>query len=191
MVYPNNGEAHRISGCWVSDSEYVVALDVAKQIWRLTLGSGIAFSLVPPAASMFSHRFIALGGAVLTKTQTGYSLATCMAGCSASATDQDVYFAFGSDMLTYKRLLPCRDASVLHVNPLDLKQTPAETCAVAEFNRLAYAMQYELSFLCRQSTGVISMSLTLDPDAAMRITARDSSMLVTGNTSRHLSMYAQ
>jgi hypothetical protein len=188
VVYPNNGAAHRISGCWISDNVYLVALDVQQQIWRLTLGTSIGFSLLPAAGTVFSYRFIVLGGAVLTKT---HSLATCMSGCSASTTDQDVYFAFGNDVLTYKRLLPCRDANLTHVNPLELKQAPAETCAVAEFDGSTYSMQYELSFKCKQSTGVVSMSVTLELAAAMRITARDTSMLVTANTSQQLSMYAQ
>jgi hypothetical protein len=127
IVYPNNGKAHRISGSWISASEYVVALQEQQQIWRLTLGTGIAVSLLPPQNSLFSYSFVALGGALLSKTAAGYSLTTCMAGCSASATEQDVYFAFGRDMLTYKPLFPCIDSKITHVNPLDLKQAPAET----------------------------------------------------------------
>ncbi len=188
VVYPNNGAAHRISGCWIADNVYLVALDVQQQLWRITLDTSIGFSLVPPAGTMFSYRFICLGGAVLTKT---HSLVTCMVGCSASNTDQDVYFAFGSDMLTYKRLLPCRDPNLPHVNPLDLQQAPTETCAVAEFAGSTYWMQYELSFQCKQSKGVISMSLTLELAAVMRITARDTSMAFTANSSQQLSMYAQ
>ena len=191
IVYPNNGQAHRISGCWISDSAYIVVLEDQQQIWRLTLGTSIALSLLPPQATMFPYRFIALGGAVLTKTLAGYSLTSCMAGCSASTTDQDMYFAFGSDVLAYKRLLPCRDSNVAHVNPLDLKQAPAETCAVAELDRATYSMQYELAFKCKQSAGVVSMSVTLDLAAVMRITARDTSMLFTGSATQQLAMYAQ
>ncbi len=140
---------------------------------------------------MFSYTFIAFGRAVLTKTLTGYSLGTCMTGCSASTTEQDVYFAFGSDTLTYKRLLPCRDSNLPHVNPLDLKQAPAETCAVAEYNRSTYSMQYGLSLKCKQATGVVSTSVTLELGAVMRITARNTSMVITANSSQLLSMYAK
>jgi hypothetical protein len=45
-------------------------------------------------------------------------------------------------------------------------------------------MQYELSFRCKQSTGVVSLSMTLELAAVMRVTARDTSMLVTANTSQ-------
>ena len=78
-----------------------------------------------------------------------------------------------------------------HVNPLDLKQAPAETCAVAELDRATYSMQYELAFKCKQSAGVVSMSVTLDLAAVMRITARDTSMLLTGSATQQLAMYAQ
>jgi hypothetical protein len=191
IVYPNNGQAHRISGSWISDSEYIVALEDQQQIWRLALDNSISVSLLPLQNSMFSYTFITLGRAVLTKTLTGYSLGTCMAGCSASTTDQDVYFAFGSDTLTYKRLLPCRDSNLPHVNPLDLKQAPAETCAVAEYNRSTFLMQYALSFKCKQATGVVSTSVTLELGSVMRITARNTSMLITANSSQLLSMCAQ
>jgi len=191
IVYPNNGQAHRISGSWISDSTYIVALEDQQQIWRLTLGTGIALTLLPSADSMFSYRFFSLGGAVLTKTLTGYTSTTCMPGCRRVTTDQDAYFAFGNETLTYKRLLPCLDTNVSHVNLLDLRQTPAQTCAVAEFNRSTYYMQYALSFKCKQSTGVISMSLTLEVGALLRITAKDTSLLVTSEASQLLSMYAQ
>ena len=191
IVYPNNGQAHRISGSWISDSTYIVALEDQQQIWTLALGTSIALSLLSPADSMFSYRFFSLGGAVLTKSLTGYTLTTCMPGCRRVTTDQDAYFAFGNETLTYKRLLPCLDTNVSHVNAFDLRQTPAQTCAVAEFNRSTFHMQYALSFKCKQSTGVISMSLTLEVGAVLRIKANDTSMLVTAEASRMLSMYAQ
>ena len=191
IVYPNNGNAHRISGCWISDSVYLIGLEKQEQIWKVTVETTITFTLLPPAKSMFSYSFIALGGALLTRTLTGYSLTSCMSGCFVSTTDTSTYFAFGNDMLTYKRLLPCRDANLPHVNPMDWKQTPTETCAVAEYDRSTYSMQYDLSFKCKQSTGVISMSVTLELGAVMRITTRDTSMLLTANSSQVLSMYAQ
>ena len=191
IVYPNNGQSHRISGCWISDTAYIIALEDQQQIWKLTLDTAMVLSLLPPTSSMFSYSFLTLGGSVFAKSLTGYSLTTCMVGCSSITTDQDVYFAFGNDALTYKRLLPCRDSNLSHVNPLDLKQAPAETCAVAEYNRSAYSMQYDLSFKCKQSTGVISMSVGVELGALMRITARNTSMILTANASQLLSMYAQ
>ncbi|MBV5333169.1 hypothetical protein JZU54_06430, partial [bacterium] len=55
IVYPNNGQAHRISGCWISDSQYIVGLQDQQQMWRLTLETGIAFTLLPPTDSIFSY----------------------------------------------------------------------------------------------------------------------------------------
>ena len=191
IVYPNNGQAHRISGCWISDSQYIVGLEQQQQMWRLTLDTSIAFALLPPTDNIFSYSFIAFGGALLAESLTGYTLTTCMPGCRRVTTDQDAYFAFGNETLTYKRLLPCLDTNVSHVNLLDLRQTPAHTCAVAEFNRSTYYMQYALSFKCKQSQGVISMSLTLDLGAVLRITARNTSMILTSTTSQLLSMHAQ
>ncbi len=109
-------------------------------MWMLTLETTVAFALLPPAKSMFSYSFIALGGTVLSRTLTDYSLTTCMSGCTASTRDTTTYFAFGTETLTYKRLLPCRDSTLSHVNPLELQQAPAETCAVAEFDRSGYSM---------------------------------------------------
>ena len=139
-VYPNNGKAHRISGAWLSDNVYLLALEDQQQIWMLTMQTTVAFTLLPPAKSIFSYSFIAFGGAVLSRALTGYSLTTCMSGCTTSTSDTTTYFAFGNETLTYKRLLPCRDSDVSHVNPLELQQAPAQTCAVAEFNRSSYSM---------------------------------------------------
>jgi hypothetical protein len=127
IVYPNNGDAHRISGCWITDSVYLIGLEEQEQIWRLTAETTLTLTLLPPAKSMFSYSFIALGGALLARTLTGYSLTSCMPGCYVSTTDTSTYFAFGSDTLTYKRLLPCRDSGLSHVNPLILQQAPTET----------------------------------------------------------------
>ena len=191
IVYPNNGNPHRISGCWVSDSVYLIGLEEKQQIWRLAAETTIALTLLPPVQSMFSYSFVALGGAVMTRTLAGYTLTSCMTGCSVSTTDTTTYFAFGNDTLTYKRLLPCRDYTVSHVNPLTLQKAPAETCAVAEFNRSTYSMQYALSVKCKQSSGVVSMSLSLEVGSVVRITATDTSTLYTANASQAVFMYAQ
>jgi len=191
IVYPNNGKAHRISGCWVSDTVYLIGLQEQQQIWRLTVETPLALTLLPPAKRMFSYSFIALGGALLTKSLTGYSVTSCMPGCSTSTADTSTFFAFGNDTLTYERLLPCRDSKLSHVNPLTLQAAPAETCAEAEFNQSNYTMQYALSFKCKQSTGVVSMSLTLDLGAVVRVTAGNAYMLFTATTSHLLSMHAQ
>ena len=191
VAYPNNGEAHRISGAWLSDGVYLLGLEDQQQMWMLTLKTTVAFALLPPAKSMFSYSFIALGGAVLSRTLAGYSLTTCMPGCTTSTRDTTAYFAFGTETLTYKRLLPCRDSTLSHVNPLELQQAPAETCAVAEFDRSGYSMQYALTLKCAQAAGVVSASLTLEPGAVVRITSRDAPTVLTGNASQPLFMYAQ
>jgi hypothetical protein len=191
VVYPNNGEVHRISGAWLTDSVYVLSLEDQQQMWMLTLETNIAFALLPPAKSMFSHSFIALGGAVLSRTAAGYSLTACMPGCTTSTRDTAAYFAFGAATLTYTRLLPCRDADLSHVNPLDLQQAPAHTCAVAEFNRSGYAMQYALALKCKQAAGVVSASLTVEAGAVVRITSRNASTVLAGNASQLVFMYAQ
>lgn len=68
-VYPNDGETNRISGCWITNNVYILALENQQQIWRLSLDSGVIFTLLPPVNSIFSYSFIVLGGVVMTKTQ--------------------------------------------------------------------------------------------------------------------------
>jgi hypothetical protein len=121
IVYPNNVEAHRISGCWIADGVYLLSLEDQQQIWRLTLNTSDTFTRLPSAKSMFSYTFVALGGAVLSRTLTGYSLTACMPGCTTSTRDTTAYFAFGNATLTYTRLLPCSDSNWSHVNPLALQ----------------------------------------------------------------------
>ena len=191
IVYPNNGQSNQISGCWISSSVYILALKDQQQIWKLNLNSNIAFTLLPPVSTMFSYNFIALGGAVLTKTAAAYSLTTCMTGCVATTSDMSGYFAFGNDTLTYKRLLPCRDSNLSHVNTLELQGAPAKTCAVAEFNLTTYSMQYTLSLKCKEAGGVTSISLTLEPGAVVRITSSSTSLAITAKSSQMLFMYAQ
>ena len=190
-VYPNDGETNRISGVWITNNVYILALEKQQQVWRLSLDSGVAFTLLPPVNSIFSYSFIVLGGAVMTKTPTAYTLTTCMSGCVTSTSDTATYFAFGNETLTYKRLLSCLDTNLSHVDALQLQQTPTETCAVAEFNRSLYAMQYSLSLKCKQASGVISLSATLEVGAVMRITAKNTSKVLTANASQLVFMYAQ
>ncbi len=190
IVYPNNGQAHPISGYWMSDDYYILGLLDQEQIWKITLGPSFLYELVHSTDTMFSYSFIAVGGSLLTKTVTGYSFTTCMLGCKLGTKDKDAYFAFGSDTLTYKRMLPCRDSRLTHVNQLDLQQTPTETCAVAEFNRSTYAMEYALAAKCKQPSGVISMSLLLQVGAVMRITGSNALKTLTAGERQLMSIYA-
>jgi hypothetical protein len=190
IVYPNNGQSHPVSGYWMSDDYYIVGLQEQEQIWKITLGPSFLYELLHSTDTMFSYSFIAVGGSLLTKTVTGYSFTTCMLGCTIGTKDKDAYFAFGSDTLTYKRMLPCRDSRLTHVNQLDLQQTPTETCAVAEFNRSTYAMEYALAAKCKQPSGVISMSLLLEVGAVMRITGSNAFRTFTAGERQLLSIYA-
>lgn len=191
IVYPNNGQSNAISGCWISSNVYILAVEDQQQIWRLYLNNSVVFNLLPPVNSMFSYDFIALGSAVLTKTATAYSLTTCMTGCVASTSDKAAYFAFGNETLTYKRLLPCRDPDVTHVNMLESQQAPTKTCAVAEYNMNTYSMQYTLSLKCKEASGVTSISVTLENGAVMRFTGSDTSLVITAKSRQLLYMYAK
>jgi hypothetical protein len=191
IVYPNNGQTNQICGCWISNSVYLLALEDQQQIWKISLDSDIVFTLLPPMSSMFSYNFIALGGAVLTKIATAYSLTTCMAGCVATTVDKSGYFAFGNDTLTYKRLLPCRDSNLSHVNTVELQAAPTKTCAVAEFNKTTYSVQYTLFLECKEASGFTSTSLTLEPGAVVRITSSSTSLVLTADSSKMLFVYAE
>ena len=62
IVYPNNGQAHPISGYWLSDDCYIVGLQDQEQIWKITLGSNFHYELLHSTDTMFSYSFITVDG---------------------------------------------------------------------------------------------------------------------------------
>ena len=162
-------QANPLSGVWLTNETFILSFDDPKMIWKCTVqpNSQTSIQMVRSSTTLPTTYFFSIGSALLSYTnRREYLLQSCVPGCSRSATDSSVYFAFGERYLNYTRLRLCDDG-IRYVDPSEWTSQPVHTCAYACMKNVQTSMHFDVTMRCKTADRVGIMSLTLPPQASV------------------------
>ena len=158
-----------LSGAWLTNETFILSFGDPKMIWKCTVqpNSETSIQIVRSSTTLPTTYFFSIGSALLSYTnRQEYSLQSCVPGCSRSATDSSVYFAFGERYLNYTWLRLCADGT-RYVDPSEWTTQPVHTCANACMNKQQTPVHFDVTMRCKTADRVGIMSLTLPPGSSV------------------------